>query len=152
MESLSHLVKSTLPNYLSNLPVPDTLGGWVKLSFKDWLALIPPTVVVVGIGYTVYLAFCPAAQDRCSAKKNRGRCNNLIRKHDVKVVVMIDVEDIAEKVTFCRCWKTKNWPYCDGSHGEHNKHTGDNEGPVVNKVNKAAPYPARLGFDSIFPC
>lgn len=25
------------------------------------------------------------------------------------------------------------WPYCDGSHGEHNKQTGDNVGPVVVK-------------------
>ena len=25
------------------------------------------------------------------------------------------------------------WPYCDGAHGEHNKLTGDNLGPVVIK-------------------
>ncbi|EDV90754.1 CDGSH iron-sulfur domain-containing protein 2 homolog [Drosophila grimshawi] len=127
MEPISHLVKSSLPNYLSSLPVPDSLGGWFKLSFKDWLALIPPTAVLAGLGYTAYLAFCPAAQ--CSAKS--ARCNNHIRKHEAKVVDMIDVEDIAEKAAFCRCWKTKNWPYCDGSHGEHNKLTGDNVGPVV---------------------
>ncbi|XP_017088680.1 CDGSH iron-sulfur domain-containing protein 2 homolog [Drosophila bipectinata] len=132
MEPLSQLVKSTLPNYLSNLPIPDSFGGWFKLSFKDWLALIPPTVVVAGIGYTGYLAFCPAAQARCSAVKS-GRCNNQIRKHEPKVVDTIDVEDIAEKAAFCRCWKSKNWPYCDGSHGEHNKLTGDNVGPVVVK-------------------
>ncbi|KAI8045360.1 CDGSH iron-sulfur domain-containing protein 2 homolog [Drosophila gunungcola] len=130
MEGISQLVKSTLPNYLSNLPIPDSIGGWFKLSFKDWLALIPPTVVVAGLGYTGYLAFCPAA--KCQAKSN-GRCNNQIRKHEPKVVDMIDVEDIAEKAAFCRCWKTKNWPYCDGSHGEHNKLTGDNVGPVVVK-------------------
>ncbi|KAH8318878.1 hypothetical protein KR074_008813 [Drosophila pseudoananassae] len=132
MEPLSQLVKSTLPNYLSNLPIPDSFGGWFKLSFKDWLALIPPTVVVAGIGYTGYLAFCPAAQARCSAVRS-GRCNNQIRKHEPKVVDTIDVEDIAEKAAFCRCWKSKNWPYCDGSHGEHNKLTGDNVGPVVVK-------------------
>ncbi|XP_016936468.4 CDGSH iron-sulfur domain-containing protein 2 homolog [Drosophila suzukii] len=132
MESLSQLVKSTLPNYLSNLPIPDSVGGWFKLSFKDWLALIPPTVVVAGIGYTSYLAFCPAARANCAAKSS-GRCNNQIRKHEPKVVDMIDVEDIAEKAAFCRCWKTKNWPYCDGSHAEHNKLTGDNVGPVVVK-------------------
>ncbi|XP_034116576.1 CDGSH iron-sulfur domain-containing protein 2 homolog [Drosophila sulfurigaster albostrigata] len=131
MEPISQLVKSTLPNYLSNLPIPDTFGGWFKLSFKDWLALVPPTAVVAGIGYAGYLAFCPAAQRRCSPKS--GRCNETIRKHEAKVVDMIDVEDIAEKAAFCRCWKTKNWPYCDGSHGEHNKQTGDNVGPVVVK-------------------
>ncbi|KAL7729378.1 hypothetical protein ACLKA6_008944 [Drosophila palustris] len=131
MEPISHLVKSTLPNYLSNLPIPDSFGGWFKLSFKDWLALIPPTAVVAGIGYASYLAFCPAAQGRCN--QTNGRCNNHVRKHEAKVVDMIDVEDIAEKAAFCRCWKTKNWPYCDGSHAEHNKQTGDNVGPVVIK-------------------
>jgi len=45
MESLSQLVKSTLPNYLSNLPIPDSVGGWFKLSCKfmrwasDWSRL-----------------------------------------------------------------------------------------------------------------
>ncbi|XP_017141470.1 CDGSH iron-sulfur domain-containing protein 2 homolog [Drosophila miranda] len=130
MEPVSHVVKSSLPNYLSSLPIPDSFGGWFKLSFKDWLALIPPTVVVAGLGYTTYLAFCPAA--RC-AGKDSGRCNSSIRKNDSKVVTMVDVEDIADQAAFCRCWKTKNWPYCDGSHGEHNKQTGDNVGPVVVK-------------------
>jgi len=63
--------------------------------------------VVAGIGYTSYLAFCPAARANCAAKSS-GRCNNQIRKHEPKVVDMIDVEDIAEKAAFCRCWKTKN--------------------------------------------
>ncbi|EDW39063.1 GL13882 [Drosophila persimilis] len=130
MEPISHVVKSSLPNYLSSLPIPDSFGGWFKLSFKDWLALIPPTVVVAGLGYTTYLAFCPAA--RC-AGKDSGRCNSSIRKNEAKVVTMVDVEDIAGQAAFCRCWKTKNWPYCDGSHGEHNKQTGDNVGPVVVK-------------------
>ncbi|BFF91852.1 CDGSH iron-sulfur domain-containing protein 2 homolog [Drosophila madeirensis] len=132
MEPISHLVKSTLPNYLSNLPIPDSIGGWFKLSFTDWLALIPPTVVVAGLGYTSYLAFFSDA--RCSDKKS-GLCNSLIRKNEAKVVTMVDVEDIADKAAFCRCWKTKNWPYCDGSHAEHNKVTGDNVGPIVVKRN-----------------
>lgn len=34
MEPISHLVKSSLPNYLSSLPVPDSIGGWFKLSCK----------------------------------------------------------------------------------------------------------------------
>ncbi|KAH8346573.1 hypothetical protein KR084_005201 [Drosophila pseudotakahashii] len=132
MEPISNLVKSTLPDYLSNLPIPSSFGGWFSLSFKDWLSLIPPTVVVAGIGYTGYLAFCPAARANCSGK-NSGLCNTQIKKSEAKVVDMIDVEDIADKAAFCRCWKTKNWPYCDGSHGEHNKLTGDNVGPVVVK-------------------
>lgn len=34
MEALSGLVKVTLPNYLSNLPIPDSFLGWFKLGGK----------------------------------------------------------------------------------------------------------------------
>lgn len=127
IESMSSLVKETIPNYLSNLPIPDSFTGWFKLGFKDWLSLIPPTAALVGVGYVSYLAFCPVSQ-RC-----RQQCNKSVRKNEAKVVDMVDVEDIAEKAAFCRCWRTKNWPYCDGSHAKHNELTGDNVGPLIVK-------------------
>ena len=34
---------------------------------------------------------------------------------------------------FCRCWKSKKFPYCDGSHAKHNEETGDNTGPLIVK-------------------
>ncbi|XP_035794960.1 CDGSH iron-sulfur domain-containing protein 2 homolog [Anopheles albimanus] len=126
MQLLSGLVKTTLPNYLSGLPIPDSFGGWFRLGFKDWLSLVPPTAAVAGVVYMSYLAFCPEARPKPS-----GKANNKIRLTEAKVVDMIDIEDIAEKAAFCRCWKSANWPYCDGSHGAHNKECGDNLGPVV---------------------
>jgi len=36
-----------------------------------------------------------------------------------------------EKKAFCRCWKSKNFPYCDGSHNKFNEETGSHIGPVV---------------------
>lgn len=123
---------------ISNLPFP----------VKDWLSLIPPTALVAGLGYTAYRAFHP--EGRPTSK----RCNNKIRLAEGKVVDFVDLEDIAEKASLCRCWRSNNvrvpftfnqptpssfsissfqWPYCDGSHGLHNKETGDNTGPVVVK-------------------
>lgn len=72
-------------------------------SVKDWLALVPPTALLAGAGYTLYLAYCPNAR-----KPSNSRCNNKINIHEAKVVDMVDVEDIAEKAAFCRCWKSKN--------------------------------------------
>lgn len=37
------------------------------------------------------------------------------------------------KLVMCRCWKSKTFPYCDGSHVKHNKETGDNVGPLIVK-------------------
>ena len=36
-----------------------------------------------------------------------------------------------EKAVYCRCWKSKKFPYCDGAHNAHNKKTGDNLGPLI---------------------
>ncbi|CAO1428061.1 unnamed protein product [Diamesa tonsa] len=126
MECLNSLVTKNIPNYFAGLPIPATFGGWFKLGFKDWLALVPPTALLAGTAYTLYMAYCPEARPKVSRRQN-----TTIRLGEAKVVDMIDVEDIGEKAAFCRCWKTKNWPYCDGSHGEHNKSCGDNTGPVV---------------------
>ncbi|KAG5673985.1 hypothetical protein PVAND_003981 [Polypedilum vanderplanki] len=134
MEFLSSFVKSTLPNYLSSLPIPNSFTGIFKLGFKDYVALIPPTVATAGFVYITYLAFCPAANQFtiCGKRKiNNKRVNNKIRLNEAKVVDMVDIEDISEKAAFCRCWKSKNWPYCDGTHGEHNKECSDNVGPLV---------------------
>ena len=60
------------------------------------------------------------------------RVNTTIKMAEPKVVDIIDhskLEDV-EKLVFCRCWKSKNYPYCDGAHVAHNKATGDNVGCV----------------------
>ncbi|CAJ1402899.1 unnamed protein product [Effrenium voratum] len=44
----------------------------------------------------------------------------------------------AKKVSVCRCWQSKKFPYCDGTHKKLIE-AGDNVGPYVVKVN---PKPA----------
>merc|ERR1719245_636132 len=65
-----------------------------------------------------------------------GKVNSMIMLDKPKVVHTIDctkdIEDLG-KVVLCRCWKSKKFPYCDGSHNEHNKKTGDNVGPIIIK-------------------
>lgn len=73
------------------------------LAVKDWLSLVPPTAFLAGIGYMSYLAFCPHGRPVPSRQSNQK-----IRKNEAKVVDTIDIEDIAEKAAFCRCWKSNN--------------------------------------------
>lgn len=58
---------------------------------------------MAGVGYMSYLAFCPEGRP-----KPNGRCNSSVRLNEPKVVDSIDIEDIADKAAFCRCWKSKN--------------------------------------------
>lgn len=71
-------------------------------SVKDWLALIPPTVVVGGISYYSYQTIKKARE------AGSGQINPCIRKDINKVVDFIDIEDITEKASLCRCWRSKN--------------------------------------------
>lgn len=71
---------------------------------RDWLSLVPPTAAVAGLGYVSYMAFCPEARKSTKAT----RVNKSIRLEDAKVADFVDIEDIADKAAFCRCWKSKN--------------------------------------------
>ncbi|VEN54797.1 unnamed protein product [Callosobruchus maculatus] len=133
MQPLARLVKVSLPEYLANLPIPDTVGGWFRLGIKEWAALVPPTALLAGVTYMSYKAFCPRGQQGCGRSS---KVNLKVLKSNAKVVDTIDVEDISEKAVLCRCWRSKNWPYCDGSHNDHNKETGDNVGPLIVKKEK----------------
>ncbi|KAF7995378.1 hypothetical protein HCN44_006485 [Aphidius gifuensis] len=126
MEPIASLVKVSIPNYLSGLPIPNTIGGWFRLGVRDWLSLVPPTALLAGLGYMSYCTFCPEATKSIKVVVNRK-----IKKDLPKVVDFIDVEDLTEKAVFCRCWKSKNWPYCDGAHAAHNNETCDNVGPLI---------------------
>ena len=53
--------------------------------------------------------------------------------HPLRTNMKINVND---KVAVCRCWKSKSFPYCDGSHREYNATFDDNVGPIIIEVEK----------------
>uniref|UniRef100_A0A0A9Y1K6 CDGSH iron-sulfur domain-containing protein 2 n=1 Tax=Lygus hesperus TaxID=30085 RepID=A0A0A9Y1K6_LYGHE len=120
MEPVHNLLKVQVPNYLSNLPLPNSISGWFKLSIKDWANLVPFFALVGGAGYITYRAFRP-----------KQVCNPCFKKDDPKVVNVVNIEELGEKTAFCRCWRSAKFPYCDGAHAAHNKETGDNVGPLL---------------------
>jgi len=98
------------------------LDFYKNLSAEQCVAIIPIGVAFAAIGYTArgYL-------------DNMGHVNKSIKKDEAKVVDQVDMEDIGKQKCFCRCWKSKSFPYCDGSHNKHNLTTGDNVGPLLIK-------------------
>ncbi|MEQ2208454.1 hypothetical protein XENOCAPTIV_000621 [Xenoophorus captivus] len=67
----------------------------------------------------------------------KGHVNVGISKDSPKVVHSFDMEDIGTKAVYCRCWKSKKFPFCDGAHTKHNEETGDNVGPLIIKKKDA---------------
>jgi len=90
--------------------------------------LLPWTLAAVSTAYAIYLKYQ-------SSKQQTGECskhfNTKHQKSSPKVVNSFDVEDLDPKTCFCRCWQSKKFPYCDGSHNEYNNQTGDNLGPLI---------------------
>ena len=141
MAAVSHVVKVSLPNYLRELPLPDSILGWFHLGVGDWARILPFGVAVGGLSYLSLKGLCstpgigPALQDKLKVIPGfqGSHVNNQIKKDQDKVVDTVDMEDLGDKGVFCRCWKSKKFPYCDGSHATHNKETGDNVGPLIVK-------------------
>lgn len=83
----------------------------------------------LAVGYAAYLTYTSASNRKADGK---GTPVNLgVKKDQPKVVDTFDVEDLGNKNVFCRCWRSKKFPYCDGAHVAHNKNCDDNVGPLI---------------------
>ncbi|XP_028822708.1 CDGSH iron-sulfur domain-containing protein 1-like isoform X2 [Denticeps clupeoides] len=74
-----------------------------------------------------------ASRYLCGRSRPKSQVNPTINKDSPKVVHSFDMEDIGSKAVYCRCWRSKKFPYCDGAHTKHNEETGDNVGPLIIK-------------------
>nr|XP_009935354.1 PREDICTED: CDGSH iron-sulfur domain-containing protein 2 [Opisthocomus hoazin] len=97
-------------------------------SVSEWLRLLPFLGVLALLGYLAVRPFLP------KKKQQKDSLINLkIQKENPKVVNEINIEDLCLTKAYCRCWRSKTFPVCDGSHNKHNELTGDNVGPLILK-------------------
>ena len=106
------------------IKLPLTPSELTSMSGKDFLKLVGLFAATAGAVHLAQTYICD--------KKNKNKVNNLIKLDNPKVVDVYKMSDMQGQGNkfFCRCWKSKNWPYCDGSHAKHNQETGDNLGPI----------------------
>uniref|UniRef100_A0A8C9QCD4 CDGSH iron-sulfur domain-containing protein 2 n=1 Tax=Spermophilus dauricus TaxID=99837 RepID=A0A8C9QCD4_SPEDA len=108
---------------------PRNLHTTFQSGFSEWLRLLPFLGVLALLGYLAVRPFFP------KKKQQKDSLINLkIQKENPKVVNEINIEDLClTKAAYCRCWRSKTFPACDGSHNKHNELTGDNVGPLILK-------------------
>ncbi|KAM9327304.1 CDGSH iron-sulfur domain-containing protein 1 [Gastrophryne carolinensis] len=97
---------------------------------REWSCV---ATVAVGTAAVVYLTY----RSLCGKKCCKAAVNPAIQKDNPKVVHAFDMEDLGDKAVYCRCWRSKKFPYCDGSHTKYNEETGDNVGPLIIKKKEA---------------
>nr|XP_004663047.1 CDGSH iron-sulfur domain-containing protein 2 isoform X1 [Jaculus jaculus] len=129
LQSVARIVKVQLPAYLKQLPLPESISGFARLTVSEWLRLLPFLGVLALLGYLAVRPFL------LKKKQQKDSLINLkIQKENPKVVNEINIEDLClTKAAYCRCWRSKTFPACDGSHNKHNELTGDNVGPLILK-------------------
>mmetsp|Transcript_39663 Transcript_39663/g.55075 ORF Transcript_39663/g.55075 Transcript_39663/m.55075 type:complete len:137 (+) Transcript_39663:116-526(+) len=134
MDVIKQFFTKELPTHLQNLPIPESLEGFSKLSQDEWKSLAP--FLMCGFLFFLYSVRIFLSVITPSPKR---RINKSVKLHESKVVDSCSIDtdftkapDV-EKLVFCRCWKSSKWPMCDGSHVKHNKETGDNLGPLIVK-------------------
>ncbi|XP_065152141.1 CDGSH iron-sulfur domain-containing protein 1 [Paramisgurnus dabryanus] len=89
------------------------------------------SVGAAAVGVLIYKSFF--SKDKCVKPK----VNLDLQKDNPKVVHAFDIEDLGDKAVYCRCWRSKKFPLCDGAHAKHNQETGDNVGPLIIKRKEA---------------
>ncbi|XP_053839470.1 CDGSH iron-sulfur domain-containing protein 1 isoform X2 [Vidua macroura] len=97
----------------------------------EWIAAVSVAAGAAAVGYLAYKKFL--SKDKCC----KAMVNPHIQKDNPKVVHAFDMEDLGDKAVYCRCWRSKKFPLCDGSHTKHNEETGDNVGPLIIKRKEA---------------
>uniref|UniRef100_A0A8C6K896 Zgc:110843 n=4 Tax=Nothobranchius TaxID=28779 RepID=A0A8C6K896_NOTFU len=115
---------------LPGSPMATISSSGFRLTKEHFVVAVPVAVIAAAGGYLVsqYLT------RRCCKKSQVNVC---VCKDSPKVVHSFDMEDIGTKAVYCRCWKSKKFPYCDGAHTKHNEETGDNVGPLIIKKKDA---------------
>uniref|UniRef100_A0A8D0GW84 Iron-binding zinc finger CDGSH type domain-containing protein n=1 Tax=Sphenodon punctatus TaxID=8508 RepID=A0A8D0GW84_SPHPU len=94
----------------------------------EWIAAISLAAGAAAVGYLAYKRFL--SKDKC----HKAMVNPSIQKDSPKVVIhAFDMENMGDKAVYCRCWRSKKFPFCDGTRIKHNEETGDNVGPLSCK-------------------
>jgi len=122
------LVREVIPDYLKSIPIPYGFSDIKSLSVKDVLHLAALSGAVAG---TIHYGIQPLLAN----KNSKSRINNAVKLEVEKVVDVVKISefDDGQAKYYCRCWKSKKFPFCDGAHAKHNKETGDNIGPLAVK-------------------
>jgi len=104
MEVVHHYFKVQLPRYLESLPLPKSFSDLAALTTSQCIQLLP---FFIFIFIFLYLFLSPILSPLFKRKKPRQPfVNEMIKKDEKKIVDVFDIEDIGDKKSFCRCWKS----------------------------------------------
>jgi len=107
---VAFIVKDLLPRCLRCLPLPRKCDEFGLLWPNEWMKLFTFSILCGAAAYRVAVScFRREQADLRKHVKRSFSFSQLGRQ-------VINTRDIAPGTKFCRCLKSKDFPYCDGSH------------------------------------
>lgn len=82
------------------------MAGFSSLSGSSIAETIVPTVVAATSGVVAYLVLTSLYR-KVISKGNPDVINKSIEKETAKIAHSFDIEDLPDKVAYCRCWRSK---------------------------------------------
>ena len=82
------------------------MTAFSSLSGQSLADTIVPTVVAATSGVVAYLVLTSIYR-KVIGKGNPNLINKSIKKDTAKVADSFDIEDLPDKVAYCRCWRSK---------------------------------------------
>jgi len=129
-----YIVRSFLPFRLRNVPIPKSLCDLIMLHPFDFMHILS----FVSVCGTVFLLIKDGASDH--QKPDYREIVGTERHQFCKDSnVVIYTKDLEYGVKFCRCLKSKRFPYCDGSHNAFNDGSRNDIHPLV--ISRRLDYP-----------
>eukprot|EP00923_Selenidium_pygospionis_P031925 GHVN01056416.1.p1 GENE.GHVN01056416.1~~GHVN01056416.1.p1 ORF type:complete len:145 (-),score=35.47 GHVN01056416.1:1830-2264(-) len=130
---------SVVSDYLLSLDVPSTWDQLTSLTSSQQLRLLPLivsfTLFLVGGVYVVHFITRGIAYGSSHLTQSDLSVNES-EKEKVTFMTLTDIEEMCKgsssgKCSICRCWKSKTFPKCDGSHRQIPVARGVGVGPFV---------------------
>lgn len=82
------------------------MGAFSSFSDGNMAYKLVPTVLAAVSGVVAYVVLS-AIYKRTRGAENPDCINKSIEKDKAKVAHSFDIEDLPDKVAYCRCWKSK---------------------------------------------
>lgn len=137
LDLLAHLVKEVLPCRLRSIPLPESASSFNYFTLGEWIQFLG---FVSACGTIVYaLKVHSSSSGVANVRDKIGEPFVFNNKNNL----VIDIRDLEYGTKFCRCLRSKKFPFCDGTHNALNNGSGKLIYPL--KVSKRLDYP-------FFPC
>lgn len=99
------------------------------LNYRPFLPWICSSLA---LGYAAYITWkLKRIQEDGKKRPMNIDQDNFPAKHEVNIDTIDRKSRPKKRISYCRCWRSATFPYCDGAHKQHNRENNDKVNALV---------------------